>query len=547
MILDQFGRPVETTKRPEKRPLAAAPILDSWREYVTQGLTPQRLTALLREADGGDVARQSELFEQMEEKDAHLLGEGEKRRNAILDIEFKVSPASEDSRDVKVAEFVQETIDSFTDWDDTLIALQDSIGKGFSALEIAWDTSSGQATPSAFEFIEQKRFLFTDSNGYLRKYPKLMSDANMMGDEIPAWKVLFHRYGGKAGHAAKSGLYRVCAWMFLFRNYSLKDWMAFLEVFGMPLRLGKYDAGATKEDKDALIAAIQSLGSDAAGIISKNTEIEFVESVKKGTTGDNPYDAMFKTCAKEISKALLGQTLTADVGEVGSFAATQVHNEVRLDLAKADTRAIASTVRYQLIRPLVGFNYGWDTPVPGYKAIWNEKEDLKVLSEVYKNVISFGQPVSAEHVSDRFGIPLPEKGQTVLEPTSGMPVNFAAKMPQKAVAVANGKGKGYARAVAKNDPGPDFDPEQMELEELADDSLSPAAEIMKRLDAPVRKLIASASSLDELRDTIFEIYAGMDKTDFEALLRDVIATAALAGAADAGKNRGQRSGVRGQR
>jgi phage gp29-like protein len=342
-ILDQFGRPVETRKKPESRPLAAAPVMDSWREYVTSGLTPQRLTALLREADTGNVSRQAELFELMEEKDAHLLGEGEKRRNAILNIEFKVLPATEDSRDVKVAEFVQEYFDNMSDWDDTLISLQDSVGKGFSALEITWDTSSGQAMPSGLEFIEQKRFLFTDERGYLRKYPKLMSDAHMMGEEIPSWKVLFHRYGGKAGHAAKSGLYRVCAWMFLFRNYSLKDWMAFLEVFGMPLRLGKYEAGASTEDKDALIAAIQSLGSDAASIISKNTEIEFVESVKKGTTGDNPYDAMLKFCAKEISKALLGQTLTADVGEVGSYAATQVHNEVRIDLAKADTRAIAST------------------------------------------------------------------------------------------------------------------------------------------------------------------------------------------------------------
>jgi len=540
-ILDQFGRPVETRKKPESRPLAAAPVMDSWREYVTSGLTPQRLTALLREADTGNVSRQAELFELMEEKDAHLLGEGEKRRNAILNIEFKVLPATEDSRDVKVAEFVQEYFDNMSDWDDTLISLQDSVGKGFSALEITWDTSSGQAMPSGLEFIEQKRFLFTDERGYLRKYPKLMSDAHMMGEEIPSWQVLFHRYGGKAGHAAKSGLYRVCAWMFLFRNYSLKDWMAFLEVFGMPLRLGKYEAGASTEDKDALIAAIQSLGSDAAGIISKNTEIEFVESVKKGTTGDNPYDAMLKFCAKEISKALLGQTLTADVGEVGSYAATQVHNEVRIDLAKADTRAIASTVRYQLIRPLVGFNYGWDTPVPGYKAIWNEKEDLKVLSEVYKNVISFGQPVSAEHVSERFGIPLPEKDQEILEPRSQTPVNFAAKRPKKAVAVANAKDNGYARAVAKNDPGPDFDPEQMELEELADDGLGKASEIMKRLDAPVRKLIASATSLDELRDTIFEVYAGMDKADMEALLRDVLATAALAGAMDAGRSRAQRA------
>ena len=540
-ILDQFGRPVETRKKPESRPLAAAPVMDSWRNYVSAGLTPQRLSALLREADSGNVTRQAELFDQMEEKDAHLLGEAEKRRNAILDVEFQITPASEDSRDVKVAEFIQEYFDNSTDWDDTIVSLQDAVGKGFSALEINWDVSTGQAMPTDLIFIEQKRFNFADTKGYLRKYPLLMSDTNMMGEEIPAWKLLFHRYGGKSGHAARSGLYRVCAWMYLFRNYAVKDWMAFLEVFGMPLRLGKYDTGASQEDKDALTAAIQSLGSDAAGIISKNTEIEFIEALKSGAKGDNPFLAMAEFCGKEISKALLGQTLSADVGDTGSYAASQTHNEVRLDLAKADTRSVAATVRYQLIRPMVGFNYGWDTPVPGYKAIWTEREDLESLSTVYTNVIGFGQPVSAEHVSERFGIPLPEKGQAILEPRSQTPVNFAAKMPQKALAARGNSGKADGRFAAKDALRPDFDLEQMELEELADDGLGKASEIMKRLDAPVRKLIASATSLDELRDTIFEVYAGMDKADMEALLRDVLATAALAGAMDAGRSRAQRA------
>lgn len=540
MILDQFGREIKTTKTPDRRPLAAAPVLDSWREYVSAGLTPQRLTNLLKEADAGNVSRQAELFDQMEEKDAHLLGEAEKRRNAILDVEFQVTPASEDSRDVKVAEFVQEYFDNMTDWDDTLVALQDSVGKGFSALEIQWDVSGGQAMPTNLEFIEQKRFLFTDLTGYLRKYPMLISDDNMTGEEIPAWKMLFHRYGGKSGHAAKSGIYRVCAWMYLFRNYSLKDWMAFLEVFGMPLRLGKYDPGAGEEDKDALITAIQSLGSDAAGIISKNTEIEFIEAVKGSGKGDNPYLAMMDFCAKEISKAMLGQTLTADVGDVGSYAAARTHNEVRLDLAKADTRSVAATIRYQLIRPMVGFNFGWDTPVPGYAAVWNEREDLKSLSEVYLNVIGFGQPVSAEHVSDRFGIPLPEKDQTVLQPVSGGSPGFAAKTPNPAVAARLGIDGGLSRLTAKGDPGPQFDAMQTELEELADQSLEMAAGALRGIDGPVRKLIASSSSLEELRDRIFEVYKDMEPGDLERLVRDALFTAALAGAADASKRRKKR-------
>lgn len=104
-ILDQFGRPVESRKKPERRPLAAAPLHHSSREYVADGMTPASLAAMLRQADAGDMRQQAELFDAIIEKDGHLLGEYTKRTNAILDVPFKIIPASDDARDLRVAEF----------------------------------------------------------------------------------------------------------------------------------------------------------------------------------------------------------------------------------------------------------------------------------------------------------------------------------------------------------------------------------------------------------------------------------------------------------
>ncbi len=72
ILYDQFNRPIKKTKAPQSRPLAAAPLSDAWRDYVADGLTPERLAAILKQADGGDLKQQTELFEQLEEKDAHL-------------------------------------------------------------------------------------------------------------------------------------------------------------------------------------------------------------------------------------------------------------------------------------------------------------------------------------------------------------------------------------------------------------------------------------------------------------------------------------------
>lgn len=516
-LYDQFGREIPKRQMPERRPLAAAPILDTWRDYVSAGLTPESLTTLLKEADAGDVRRQAELFDQMEEKDSHLLGEAEKRRNAILGIEFKVKPATEDKRDVKVAEFVEEYFDNTTDWDDTLAALQDGVGKGFSALEIHWDVSSGQAMPEKLEFIEQKRFIFTDETGYLRKYPRLLSDADLMGAAIPAWKIIFHRYGGKAGHAVKSAIYRVCAWMYLFKNYSLKDWIAFLEVFGMPLRLGKYDSGAGKDDKDALITAIQSLGSDAAGIISKNTEIEFIEAVKGSGKSDNPYLAMAEFCDKAMSKALLGQTLTADVGDKGSYAAAKTHNEVRQDLAQADTRAVAVTVRYQLIRPMVGFNFGWDTPCPGYAPVWEEEEDLEKKSTWIGNLLDRGVEMPVSFIRKEFNIPEPEKGEAVV---SG----------QRSGVLDRQTAKEFLKVSAKNSPER---PDETPADTLAalGDKIATGAEF-DGLTAKIEEILAQAASLEEFRDRIMDAYADMDASDLGDLMQKAFVLADLSGRFD---------------
>ncbi len=511
-LYDQFSRPIRQEKKPEQRTLAAAPLLDSWREYVADGLTPQTLASVMKEADAGDVRRQAELFDQIEEKDAHILGEKGKRQNVILDVPFSIKPASEDARDVKVADFVRKYFDDMTDYGDVLVSMQDAVGKGFSALEIDWDVSEGQALPSKLEFLEQRRFLFTDGSGILRRYPLLISDEDMMGAEIPAWKVLFHRYGGKSGHPTRSGIYRVCAWMYLFKNYAIKDWVAFCEVYGMPLRLGKYANGASKDDKDALVAAIQSLGSDAAGIISKDTEIDFVESVKGKATGEL-YQALGNFANRENSKAILGQTLSAEVGDKGSYAAAKTHEGVRLDLLKADSRSIAGTVRHQLIRPIVGFNFGWDTLVPKYEPEWKAPEDLKHLSEVYKNLVEMGQPVGAEHVSERFGVPIPKKGETVLQAPA---VSVAAKNTA-VVAKAEPRTEDLSPAGTLNSLG------EKTLREFEPDAM------MK----PIEELLATVESLEEFRNGLIDLSDDMDESSMGDFIQRALALAELSGRFDA--------------
>jgi len=292
---------------PETREVAAATIRDRWSGYPSSGLTPRRLTAILREADAGDLARQMELFSEAEQKDAHLYSCLQTRKLAIAGCGWEVLPASESPEAVSTASFVSDALSGMDNFEEALLDLLDAVGKGFSVSEIMWEPGA-RVLPRELRKRPQKRFTFLGPDG-VSGPPRLLTEAEpVYGVPLTSDKFLVHVYRAGADIPERGGVLRVLAWIYLFKNYALKDWVSFCEVFGMPLRLGVYSPSASKEDRETLVQAVTQLGSDAAGVISESTRIEFIEASKKGD--GNPYKDLIELLNREISKAVLGQTLT---------------------------------------------------------------------------------------------------------------------------------------------------------------------------------------------------------------------------------------------
>ncbi|MCE5336957.1 MAG: DUF935 domain-containing protein, partial [Desulfobacteraceae bacterium] len=402
-LYDQFQRPIpeSRTAKPETRLLSVATVRDRWSTYSSKGLTPERLAQILRQADSGDVYRQAELFEEMEEKDAHLASQFQVRKLAVQGLDWELIPKEESAPARETARFCRSFLENLTDFDENILDLLDAIAKGYSMLEILWEESGGEIGIRCLNWIPAKRITFTESLA-----PRIRTeDEPVRGMDPPPFKVVYHRYKARSGYDTRAGIMRVCAWMYLFKNYAVKDWIGFAEVYGMPLRVGKYEPGASKADRDALVHAVRSLGSDAAGIISKATEIEFIEA-QKGASLD-VYERLASFCDAQMSKAILGQTLTSEAGGgkgQGSYALGRVHSEVRQDLVRADCRSLAKTITLQVLRPLVGFNFGWDAPVPRFQFLSEPPEDLRTVAEVYKALSDLGFGFSREHLEARFKI-----------------------------------------------------------------------------------------------------------------------------------------------
>jgi len=517
VILDQFGREIEIKKRPETREIAVTTVRDRWSTYPSSGLTPQRLAAIFKEADAGDVYRQAELFEEMEEKDPHLFSVLQTRKNAVLGLDYDIAPYSDSAEDKKIQSFVSDCLFGLTNFEDILLDLLDAVGKGFSLAEIVWQIQGRQVVIGDMTWIHPKKTSFYELEASMwsksLEMPRIITEAEpIKGEVMPPFKLVYHRYKARSGYDTRAGVLRVCAWMYVFKNYALKDWVVFTEIFGMPLRLGKYDASATPADKEALITAIKSLGTDAAGIISRSTEIEFIQVASGGSTAGNvAYERLAEFCDRQVSKAVLGQTASTE-GTPGKLGNEDAQDKVRHDLIKADSEALAKTIRFQIIRPLVGYNFGWDKPLPWFKFLYEPPEDMKSLSDVYKNLNEIGYPLTVEHVSERFKVPMPEKGQELL---AGHVSPLSMKV-LKGDAAGNYDRDGLTKA-------------QQAIESLADASMKDAGGVFQGITERVKRMIEESSNFDELREKILAAYADMDTGDLEDLLQRAIFAADMWG------------------
>ena len=394
--------------------IAARDVNDRFSTYPSVGLNPVRLASILREANDGNVRRQMELFEEMEEKDPHLFSQMQTRKLAVTGLEWEVQPSTKEPEDQAISEFVSEQLTALEGFDAAMFDMLDAIGKGISVLEIEWDVDAeGHDIIRSLEWIHPKKLVWDFEKEVLkRRVYKFQSDCDC---EIllPLYYEYVHKYKAKSGHESRAGVMRIIAWMYMFKNFDLKDWVAFSEVYGMPLRLGKYDASASKEDRKQLMDAIYTMGTDAAGIIPTSADISIIESNK--TTSADIFEKFARYADEQMSKAILGQTLSSDSGG-GSYAQGKVHNEVRHDLTVADAKSLAETIRKDIIQPLVLYNFGPDAKIPLFVFNSNETDDLKVTAEIYKTLIcDMGLSIPVDHVYKKFSIPKPEKGEAVLE------------------------------------------------------------------------------------------------------------------------------------
>ena len=505
----RFSPEMAKSGRPIMAAVAIRDVNDKFSSYPSDGLTPVKLARIFKEADAGDPFRQMELFEEMESKDTHLFSQLQTRKLAVTGLDWEVQPFSQDGTDQEIAAFVEEQLKELDGFSDNLMDILDAIGKGISFQEIEWEYRDGHVVVGNIEYVHQKKFYYDTLTDALM----LRTEAFPGGIPLPENKFIVHRYKARSGHPSRYGVLRVVAWMYLFKNYDLKDWVSFCEVYGMPLRLGTYDATASEKDKAALMDAIVRMGTDAAGIVPSGTDIRFIESNKQSSV--DIYERLARFCDEQMSKAIVGQTLTSDSG--GSYAQSKTHNDVRKDLTEADCKAVMETVRRDLIRPLVEFNFGVRAHVPYFVLNATDTDDLKETAEIVNTLAATGLEIPKSWLYKKFNIPAPEKGEETIGKAPAAPGMQGMGQP----------GTGMFQGLRLKADGKEADGQRV-LDRLEEAAVKQSSAFFRQMMSPVLELVEHCDSLEGLQEqlkdeeALRQLYNAMKVKDFDQLVEQVM-------------------------
>lgn len=438
------------------------------------------------------------------ERDCHAYSVLQKRKYAVVSFPWEVKPASERLKDKKAAETAKAMLEAL-DFDGLCVGLLDALLKGYSVGEVIWDPATW--APTQVIMRDQRRFLF-DVDGK----PRLATLQNMLpGEELPERKFIVHRFGAKDANPYGLGLGSRLFWPTYFKRQGITFWLVFAEKFGSPTAIGKYPEGTPVDKQDALLATLGNLAQETAIVAPIGSEISLLEAARSGSI--DTYERLVRYMDEEISKAVLGETLTTTLGAGGgAYAASKTHNEVRLELVRADSDMLSSTLNQTLLRWITELHHPGAEP----PTVWRKVEaptDLKAEAEKDKIVYGLGFEPDEAWIKEKYGEGWSKKGGPRPWPTPRFPDLGAPNQPQTPAAFA--------------EPGQADGPQS-----LVDTTLQQGGVALETLLKPIRKAVAEAKSLPELRDQLDTLYPDLDARAFSELMEQALLVAALAGRFD---------------
>jgi phage gp29-like protein len=382
---------------------------------------------------------------------------------------------------------------------------------GYSAIEVVYKQVDGRVVIDRLSEKPMEWFTFHAIDGWMLRLPgrgPIQCDPRKF-----FFTVRGASYRNPYGEALLSRLY----WPVFFRSQGWKYWMQFLERFGTPMLLGN-----TPGDPEKMARQLAQMTQDSILVTGPGATLTAVESGKDG----QQFTLLETAVTRRIEKLILGQTLTSgtDGSKSTSNALGRVHNEVRDDKRRADTRLISQTIQ-RLVNTLAELN-GMDAPefvMTDDRGLESERAARDALL-VEKGVLK----LTEEYLLDRYDyktgdFTIPEVAKTPIAPIVPVPDPVPAKATSKL---------SFAASTTQFTPG------QQAIEDRTDEVLDPlkadSGYGLGITDADIKAAVKAARSPQDLTERLAVLLRDADTKTFDESLSRALFAADIMGYAHAG-------------
>lgn len=393
-------------------------------------LDADTMAGILEEAEDGYTERLFALYRDIM-VDSHLLGEFQKRKLAVLkEIPTFTAEDKEDPACVISCDAVEAMWTGLKGKREALTHLLDSTLYPVAIVEKKFKPSARPDRRFDLDrLVPVPHHLLDYREGYLR-----IRDLAKDGRPLDTWhrpdssRYIIHR-----GHLLTSfpdkwgGPMRAVVFWWLFKTMNREWWARFLDRFGAPFLVGKYETGDDRSRSE--LAQAFSQATKIFGLtIPQGASVDIVQAGGgAGMTGD-AFEKFHKIANAEISKLVVGQTMTAEAQNTGLGSnQASVHQAVRDDIAAFDAVALAETLRDDLFDQYLQIN-GFFGSRPTVSFGGQAEADAKATAELITALAQAGfQPGddAEEHLSRLVGFPIQKSAPSLTLPFDAGDANLA--------------------------------------------------------------------------------------------------------------------------
>nr|BDD46501.1 hypothetical protein 5 [bacterium] len=427
--------------------------------------------------------------------DPHVWACVQSRKSGVLSLKWGIDRGKAKSRQANIIENLFNSLDLNT----IISEILDCVFFGFQPLEIMWQKQGNILLPADIKAKPPEWFAFDNENRLMLK-----TKENPTGEPLLHRKFLCPQFNPSYQNPYGERVLSRIFWNVTLKKGGLQFWIKFTEKYGMPFLVGKHPRGTSADDTENLASLMENMIQDAIAVIPDDSTIEIQEAVK--TSSCDIYERLIDKMNAEISKAILGQTLTTEIGNTGSYAASNTHMDVRKDITEADKRIVERTLN-QLIRWIYEYNFNERNNIPVF-SMWEEEDVDLNLAQRDKILFDSGVKFTKEYLMRTYGFE--EKD---------------IEVPEAGVQTHSGK-VGEVSKTEKSEPVfqefrelpfPDQQAIDKFIDSFSEDELQAQADTILK---PIFDLINKADSYEEIYENLSE--KGLRTNEIEKILQKVI-------------------------